>query len=272
MSEGPGFGGRDADDPATPRHRARKRFGQNFLRDPSVVERMLAAMRPESGQRIVEVGPGLGALTWPLLERVGHLTVVEIDRDLVARLEGRADPRLEIVAGDVLGVDFVALAGDSPLRIVGNLPYNIGTPLILRLLEARGAVADVHVMLQREVIERLGAVPGTRAWGRLSVLVQSAFAVTPLIAVPPGAFEPPPKVHSGVVRLVPRADAPDEAAMERLSRATRLAFTGKRKTLRNNLRGHLEPAAIEALGIDPGARAETLDLDAFARLARALVR
>ena len=127
-------------------------------------------------------------------------------------------------------------------------------------------------MLQREVIERLGAVPGTRAWGRLSVLVQSAFAVTPLIAVPPGAFEPPPKVHSGVVRLVPRPDAPDDAAMERLSRATRLAFAGKRKTLRNNLRGHLEPAAIEALGIDPGARAETLDLDAFARLARALVR
>ena len=254
------------------RHRARKRFGQNFLRDATVIERLLAAVRPEPGQRIVEVGPGLGALTWPLLERVGRLTVVEIDRDLVARLEARADARLTVIAGDVLGIDFAALAGGTPLRIVGNLPYNIGTPLVLRLLEARGAVADAHVMLQREVVDRLGARPGTRAWGRLSVLVQSVFEVTPLIHVPPGAFEPPPKVHSAVVRLVPRPDAADGAALEGLAHATRLAFAGKRKTLRNNLRGHLEPAAIEALDIDPGARAETLDLDAFARLARALLR
>ena len=260
------------DSPREAGHRARKRFGQNFLRDAQVVERMLAALAPAPGDAVVEVGPGLGALTWPLLERAGRLTVVEIDRDLVARLEARADPRLQIIAGDVLGIDFVALADGTPLRLVGNLPYNIGTPLVLRLLEARGAILDVHVMLQKEVIDRLGASPGTRAWGRLSVLVQSAFEVTPLIRVPPGAFEPPPKVHSGVVRLLPREDAPDAAAMAALSHATRLAFAGKRKTLRNNLRGHLEPVAIEALGIDPGARAETLDRDAFARLARALLR
>ena len=263
--------------PASPResgHRARKRFGQNFLRDAQVVERMLAAMAPAPGDAVVEVGPGLGALTWPLLERLDALTVVELDRDLIRRLETKAEgtaPRLRIVPGDVLDVDLAALHPGRALRVVGNLPYNIGTPLILRLVDAHAAVADVHVMLQREVVERLAAVPGTRAYGRLSVLVQSVFDVTPLFAVPPGAFEPPPKVHSAVCRLVPRADAPPPEALEALSRATRLAFAGKRKTLRNNLRGHLEPAAIEALGIDPGARAETLDGAAFARLARALL-
>lgn len=252
-------------------HRARKRFGQNFLRDDTVIERMLAAVRPEPGERVVEVGPGLGALTRPLLERLGQLTVIEIDRDLIARLEARAEPGLRIVAGDVLDVDLAALHPGEPLRLVGNLPYNIGTPLILRLVDAHAALADAHVMLQREVVGRLAAEPGTRAFGRLSVLVQSTFAVTPLMTVPPDAFEPPPKVHSGVVRLVPRADAPEAAARAALSRATRLAFAGKRKTLRNNLRGHLEPDAIAALDIDPQARAETLGLDAFARLARALV-
>lgn len=262
-------------------HRARKRFGQNFLRDAQVVERMLAALAPAPGDAVLEVGPGLGALTWPLLERLGALTVVELDRDLIARLEARAarttsaaagaDAGLRVVAGDVLDVDLAALFPGRPLRVVGNLPYNIGTPLILRLVDSHACLADVHVMLQREVVERLAAVPGTRAYGRLSVLVQSVFEVSSLFGVPPGAFEPPPKVHSAVCRLLPRADAPPPAALEALSRATRLAFAGKRKTLRNNLRGHLEPAAIEALGIDPGARAETLDGAAFARLARALL-
>ena len=266
--------GAPAERDAAPAHRARKRFGQNFLRDRQVIERMLAALRPEPGQHLVEIGPGLGALTWPLLERLGahgRLTVIEIDRDLIARLAARADPRLQIVAGDVLGIDLGALLPGAPLRLVGNLPYNIGTPLILRLLEHHRRLLDVHVMLQREVVERLAATPGTRAFGRLSVLVQSVFEVQALLAVPPEAFAPPPKVHSAVVRLRPRADAPPPAALRALAETTRLAFAGKRKTLRNNLRGRLEPAAIEALGIDPGARAETLDLAAFARLARALV-
>jgi len=252
-------------------HRARKRFGQNFLRDGQVVERMLAALAPARDDAVLEVGPGLGALTWPLLERLDTLTVVELDRDLIARLEARAAPGLRVVAGDVLGVDLAALHPGRALRVVGNLPYNIGTPLVLRLVDVHEAVADVHVMLQREVVDRLAAVPGTRAYGRLSVLVQSVFDVAPLFAVPPGAFEPPPKVHSAVCRLVPRAGAPTPAALEALSRATRLAFAGKRKTLRNNLRGHLEPDAIAALDIDPGARAETLDGAAFARLASALL-
>ena len=252
-------------------HRARKRFGQNFLRDGQVIERLLAALAPAPGDALVEVGPGLGALTWPLLERAGALTVVEIDRDLIARLEARAAPGLRVVAGDVLDVDLAALHPGRALRVVGNLPYNIGTPLVLRLVELHAGLVDVHVMLQREVVDRLSAEPGTRAYGRLTVLVGSVFDVTPLFAVPPGAFEPPPKVHSAIVRLVPRADAPSPAALEALSRATRIAFAGKRKTLRNNLRGHLEPAAIEALGIDPQARAETLDGAAFARLAAALV-
>ena len=264
-------GSRGAAGPREAGHRSRKRFGQNFLRDDQVIERLLAAIAPLPGDTLIEVGPGLGALTWPLLARAGDLTVVEIDRDLIARLEARAAPGLRVVAGDVLGIDLAGLHPGRRLRVVGNLPYNIGTPLILRLVERHATLADVHVMLQHEVVERLAAVPGTRAYGRLTVLVARAFTVTPLFAVPPGAFEPPPKVHSAIVRLVPRADAPSADELERLSRATRLAFSSKRKTLRNNLRGHLEPEAIEALGIDPGARAETLDGEAFSRLAAALV-
>lgn len=252
-------------------HRARKRFGQNFLKDQQIVARLLAAIAPRPDDALIEVGPGLGVLTWPLLDAVGQLTVIEIDRDLVRRLEERAAPGLSIVAGDVLAIDLAALHPDKRLRIVGNLPYNIGTPLILRLIEIHHRLADVHAMLQREVVDRLAAVPGTRAYGRLSVLVQAVFDVIPLIDVPPAAFEPPPKVHSAIVRLVPRTDAPPATILDALSQTTRLAFAGKRKTLRNNLRGHLEPAAIEALGIDPQARAETLDGAAFARLAAALI-
>lgn len=259
------------DGPRAAGHRARKRFGQNFLRDGQVIERLLAALAPQPDDALVEVGPGLGALTWPLLERAGTLTVVEIDRDLIARLEARDAPGLRIVPGDVLNTDLAALHPGRALRVVGNLPYNIGTPLILRLVEQHANVADVHVMLQKEVVDRLAARPGTRAYGRLTVIVTRAFDVTPLFMVPPEAFEPPPKVHSAIVRLVPRADAPSSDALAALSHATRLAFAGKRKTLRNNLRGHLEPDAIAALDIDPQARAETLDGEAFARLAVALL-
>lgn len=252
-------------------HRPRKRFGQNFLHDTTVISRLLATLAPTPDDAFIEVGPGLGALTWPLLELCGQLTVIEIDRDLIRRLEARRAPGLDVIAGDVLEVDLAALHPGRALRIVGNLPYNIGTPLVLRLLDVHHRLADVHVMLQREVVERLSAEPGTRAYGRLSVLVKAVFEVVPLFDVPPTAFEPPPKVHSAIVRLVPLAEPAGSAELNALSQATRLAFAGKRKTLRNNLRGRLEPAAIEALGIDPQARAETLDGAAFARLAKALL-
>ncbi len=257
-------------------HKARKRFGQNFLQDMSVIERMLAALRPEPGDAVVEVGPGLGALTLPLLARLDKLAVVEIDRDLIARLEAQQLNGLTIHPGDVMKFDFAALARelagqtDHSLRVVGNLPYNIGTPLLIRLMEQQAVVKDVHVMLQKEVVDRLHAEPGTRAFGRLSVLMQSVFEVTPLFTVPPVAFDPPPKVQSAVVRMKPRSDAPDTDTLDALQACTRLAFASKRKTLRNNFKGHLDDNALTDLQIDPQARAETLDLSAFHRLAKQL--
>lgn len=266
-------------------HKARKRFGQNFLHDMSVIERMLSALRPERGDAVVEVGPGLGALTLPLLERLERLAVVEIDRDLIARLENQQLPGLTIHPGDVMQFDFAALAHEllnthlpgntdntteHSLRIVGNLPYNIGTPLLIRLMECQSVIRDIHVMLQKEVVDRLHAEPGTRAFGRLSVLMQSVFEIRPLFIVPPSAFDPAPKVQSAVVRMKPRRDAPDAATLNSLQVCTRLAFANKRKTLRNNFKGHLDDEALGALQIDPQARAETLDLAAFHRLAKRL--
>lgn len=263
-------------------HKARKRFGQNFLQDMSVIERMLSALRPAAGDAVVEVGPGLGALTLPLLARLDRLAVVEIDRDLIARLEDQQLPGLTIHPGDVMQFDFAALAGslagdsNAPadtrhsLRVVGNLPYNIGTPLLIHLMECQSIVRDIHVMLQKEVVDRLHAEPGTRAFGRLSVLMQSVFEVTPLFTVPPSAFAPPPKVQSAVVRMKPRSDAPDAETLNSLQACTRLAFANKRKTLRNNFKGHLDDTDLAELQIDPQARAETLDLQAFHRLAKRL--
>lgn len=259
-------------------HRARKRFGQNFLQDSAIVERLLTAMRLNERDHVVEVGPGLGALTLPLLARLQRLTVVEIDRDLIAALKARQLDELLIIEGDVLQVDFSQLASTlsepSPaahsLRVVGNLPYNIGTPLLIHLLDFHARLRDVHVMLQKEVVDRLHASPGTRAFGRLSVLMQSVFDVSPLFTVPPEAFSPAPKVQSAVVRLKPRADAPDDSFIMALQACTRLAFASKRKTLRNNFKGHLDDQALVELHIDPQARAETLDLQAFHRLAKRL--
>ncbi|ASJ72198.1 16S rRNA (adenine(1518)-N(6)/adenine(1519)-N(6))-dimethyltransferase RsmA [Granulosicoccus antarcticus] len=259
-------------------HRARKRFGQNFLQDLSIIERMLAAMRLERDDPVVEVGPGLGALTLPLLERLDRLAVVEIDRDLIQLLEARNLDGLTIHNGDVMKFDFNALAaelaGSAPtehsLRVVGNLPYNIGTPLLIQLLDCHEQIRDVHVMLQKEVVDRLHADPGTRAFGRLSVLMQSVFEVTPLFTVPPESFDPAPKVQSAVVRLKPRTDAPDKAFLAALQACTRIAFASKRKTLRNNFKGYLDEAALENLQINPQARAETLNLEAFYRIAKQL--
>ncbi|WP_018716509.1 16S rRNA (adenine(1518)-N(6)/adenine(1519)-N(6))-dimethyltransferase RsmA [Arhodomonas aquaeolei] len=253
-------------------HRPRKRFGQNFLHERAYIERMIAAIAPVSGEAIVEIGPGQGALTRPLLEAAGALTVIELDRDLIAGLErlDAGSSRLRIIQGDALRVDPASL-GEGPIRIVGNLPYNISTPLLFHLTAGTAPVSDLHLLLQREVVERMAAAPGGGTYGRLSVMIQYRCRVEPLFDVPPGAFTPAPRVTSTFVRLVPHAappvDVPDE---ERLATVVTRAFAARRKTLRNALSGLLETDAIAAAGIDPRTRAETLSLDDFAALARRL--
>jgi 16S rRNA (adenine1518-N6/adenine1519-N6)-dimethyltransferase len=248
-------------------HRPRKRFGQNFLADASVVRKIVAAIAPRAGDRMVEIGPGLGALTAPLLQTLKHLHVVEIDRDLIARLEREfpAD-RLTVHAGDALAFDFGSLG--EKLRIVGNLPYNISTPLLFHLARFAPQVEDMHFMLQKEVVERMAAAPGSAAYGRLSVMLQYRFMVERLFVVPPGAFRPAPKVDSAIVRLVPYATLPHLAGDEALfGRLVAAAFGQRRKTLRNTLRDFLSADDWAATGIDPGLRAENLGVDAFVRLA-----
>lgn len=251
-------------------HQPRKRFGQNFLNDAHVIDRIVDLVNPVSDQPVIEVGPGLGALTLPLLERLPALQVVEIDRDLIAKLQARNIDKLVIHESDVLKVDWAALANGQKIHVVGNLPYNIGTPLLLNLLEAREHLYDVHVMLQKEVVDRLCAKIGSRAYGRLSVMMQSCFDIQALFEVPPSAFTPAPKVQSAVVRLKPLANPPTAEAIEKLTVATRMAFANKRKTLRNNMKEFLTAEALTNAGLDPQARAETLNLDQFFILAEML--
>jgi len=269
-------------------HRPRKRFGQHFLHDPGVIGRIVAAIRPVAGDRLVEIGPGLGALTGPsaltgpLLNAVGELDVVELDRDLLEPLRARcagSAGTLRIHHADALEFDFAALRGDGPrLRVVGNLPYNISTPLLFYLLAQAEHLQDLHFMLQREVVERMVASPGEgsygRLWsyGRLSVMLQYRCRAESLFAVGPGAFRPPPKVESAVVRLVPRETSPVAVQDERqFAEVVRRAFAQRRKTLRNALRGLLDTVRIEMAGVDPGARPETLSLAAFAALSNSIV-
>jgi 16S rRNA (adenine1518-N6/adenine1519-N6)-dimethyltransferase len=248
----------------------RKRFGQHFLHDPAVIRRIVESVAPAAGQRIVEIGPGRGALTWALLERAKSLDVIEIDRDLAADL--RADPRGQgricVHAGDVLEMDFEKLRGDGPpLRVVGNLPYNISTPVLFRLLSQRCAIADMHFMLQKEVVDRMTAASGGKEYGRLTVMLGVYAAVERLFDVGPGAFKPPPKVWSSVVRLrpteAPRFDIGSEAALRTLVTA---AFSHRRKTLRNGLKSFLGESDFEACGIDPQRRPQTLAPAEFGRL------
>ena len=252
-------------------HRPRKRFGQHFLRDPGVIDAIVQAIDPKPGDTVVEIGPGHGAITEPLAERAGHLHCVELDRDLAATLRRRFGSRdnVTIHEADALGFDFCTL-GDS-LRIVGNLPYNISTPLLFHVLQWSSLIEDMHFMLQKEVVDRIAAAPGGKTWGRLSVMVRYRCTVTPLFDVPPDAFRPPPRVTSSVVRLAPHERPPvDIPDPEQFDRLVATAFAQRRKTLRNSLRGLLDTADIEAAGIDPGARPETLGLEQFAALARAL--
>ena len=249
----------------------RKRFGQHFLHDPAVIGRIIDAVAPQPGERVVEVGPGRGALTWKLLERAKALDVIEIDRDLAEalRIDRRAGAGLNVHVEDVLRVDFGLLRGAGPaLRIVGNLPYNISTPLMFRLLEQRAAIADMHFMLQKEVVDRMAAQAGDDAYGRLTVMLAAYSEVQHLFDVGPGAFQPRPKVWSAIVRLrpstQPRFEFGSDPALRRIVSA---AFSHRRKTLRNGLKGLLSGAEIENCGIDPGARPETLTPAQFGRLA-----
>jgi 16S rRNA (adenine1518-N6/adenine1519-N6)-dimethyltransferase len=247
-------------------HAPRKRFGQHFLASPGIVAKIVDAIDPQPGDVVVEIGPGLGALTEPLLARLPHLHVIEIDRDIVARLvAAHAPERLTVHAGDVLDFDFGTLP--DGLRIVGNLPYNISTPILFHLVAQAARVRDMHFMLQREVVDRMVAAPSTAEYGRLSVMLQVRFAMQRLVDVPPGAFRPPPKVDSAVVRLVPRADAAacDAAALQKVVTA---AFTKRRKTLRNALAGAVTADALEALGLDPQLRPENLSVGDYVALSR----
>ncbi len=251
--------------------RARKRFGQHFLHDPGILARIVAAIDPHPGERLVEIGPGLGALTRPLLERCGRIEAVEIDRDVVPELRRRCAGAGELVVhqGDVLELDFARLhGGGAPLRVCGNLPYNISTPLLFHLLDAREVIADMHFMLQREVVDRIVAPPGGKIYGRLTVMLAAACHAQALFRVSRGAFQPPPAVDSAVVRLVPHATDPFPLPdRERFARVVAAAFSMRRKTLRNSLRGLVAPAAFAASGIAPDRRPETLAPAEFARLA-----
>ena len=256
-------------------HRARKRFGQHFLHDRNVIGRIVTALAPQPEDRIVEIGPGTGALTCDLLTRLAHLDAVELDRDLVAHLRsGFPADRLTLHSADALKFDFCRLASEGEkLRLVGNLPYNISTPLLFHLLDQAPCIRDMLFMLQKEVVTRLGAVPGGKDYGRLSVMIQYRCAVEKLFDVPPGAFTPPPQVDSAVVRLVPHATPPVAVNdADRFARLVQAAFASRRKVLRNTLKNFLRAEDMLALGIDPTRRAETLSLAEFAALSNAVTR
>ncbi|MEF8698947.1 MAG: 16S rRNA (adenine(1518)-N(6)/adenine(1519)-N(6))-dimethyltransferase RsmA [Candidatus Accumulibacter sp. UW26] len=255
-------------------HVARKRFGQHFLVDQQLIAELIDLFAVQRDDRLVEIGPGLGALTAPLLRRLDHLQVVEIDRDIISRLrQAHAPEKLTIHAGDALLFDFSRLGGaeEPGLRIVGNLPYNISTPLLFHLAGFARWVRDMHFMLQKEVVERMVAAPGSPDYGRLSVMLQYRFVMDRLLDVPPDAFNPPPRVDSAVVRLIPRAAAELSAHDEsRFAALVRTAFAQRRKMLRNSLRGLVEEAQLQALGLAPTCRAEELSVADYLRLANSL--
>jgi 16S rRNA (adenine1518-N6/adenine1519-N6)-dimethyltransferase len=251
---------------------AKKHLGQHFLHERGIIEKIVLAVNPQPDDRLVEIGPGQGAITFPLLDRHHALTVIEFDRDLIAPLTAaaRAHGELTVIHRDVLEVDFTGLAagGEGQIRLVGNLPYNLSSPILFHALDHAAAIRDMHFMLQKEVVDRMAAAPGSKVYGRLSVMLQAYCAVTPLFKVPPGAFRPPPKVDSAVVRLVPRApESIGVADPRRFAQVVRAAFGQRRKTLRNALNGVADSALIEAAGLRPDARAEQIDVAGFVRLA-----
>jgi 16S rRNA (adenine1518-N6/adenine1519-N6)-dimethyltransferase len=249
------------------KHIARKRFGQHFLTDRDVIEQIVQAIEPRPGQALVEIGPGLGALTEPVLQRCGRLCVIELDRDLAAKLRQR--PGLEVIEADVLRVDFATLAQThgAKLRVLGNLPYNISSPILFHLLDAVEYIADQHFMLQREVVQRMAAAPGTKAYGRLSVMLQWRYAIDALFEVAPASFEPPPKVNSAVVRMQPLRSAVAVDAGH-LSELVRVAFSQRRKLLRHTLGRWLEARQFGG-SFDLQRRAEEVPVSEYLALAGA---
>ena len=254
-------------------HVTKKRFGQHFLHDKNILSRIVEYVAAKPGERIVEIGPGEGALTLPLLRAARSLTVIELDRDLIEPLRTRARGvgELTIVHRDVLEVDIGTLAAGATIRLVGNLPYNISTPILFHCLDHAAAIRDMHFMLQKEVVERMAAGPGSKTYGRLSVMLQLRCAVEPLFDVPPTAFTPPPKVDSAVMRLVPLSpDRLPQVAFDVIDRVVRAAFGQRRKTLSNALKGVADADDLAAAGIDPRLRAEQLAPATFVALAQHL--
>ncbi|MEW8016988.1 MAG: 16S rRNA (adenine(1518)-N(6)/adenine(1519)-N(6))-dimethyltransferase RsmA, partial [Candidatus Thiodiazotropha endolucinida] len=249
----------------------RKRFGQNFLHDPGIIQRIVQAIDPQPGDNLVEIGPGQGAITTELLSLIGRMQAIELDRDLVGPLAERCASlgELQIHNTDALKFDFTQLAvAERPLRVVGNLPYNISTPLLFHLLDQADQIRDMHFMLQKEVVDRMAAKPGSKTYGRLTVMLQARAEVTSLFNIGPGAFNPPPKVESAFVRLLPLKQSPYQIDdWDRFSRLVSQAFSQRRKTLRNSLGKLLTADAITAAGIDPGNRAEQLSVAEFVNLA-----
>lgn len=247
--------------------RARKRFGQHFLTDRGVIAAIADAIDPRPGEALLEIGPGRAALTAALLDRIDSIHAIEIDRDLVRWLRSRFnEERLQLIEADALEVDYTALLAGRPLRLVGNLPYNISSPLLLHLIGHRQAIVDLHFMLQKEVVERIAARSGESAYGRLTVMLQAHFQVENLFGVGPQAFEPPPKVDSAVIRMRPWRGR-DEPPQQELERLTAVAFAQKRKMLRKSFIPWLEQQGIDSSGVEPTARAEDLPVELYCELA-----
>ncbi len=251
-------------------NRPRKRFGQHFLHDTHVIDRILQAIKPQAEDQLIEIGPGRGALTLPLLEQVRQLAIIEIDRDLIQYWQSRQLANLTIHASDALKIDYCSLQNDPQrkLRIVGNLPYNISTPILFHLFEHLRCIEDMHFMLQKEVVDRMCAAAGSPDYGRLSVMVQFYCEVQKLFDVGAGAFTPPPRVESSIVRLRPHAPGKYDVDQNTLQQLVSQAFSQRRKTLRNSLKSWFSAEQIQTIGIDPGIRPEQLDLAAFIKLAQ----
>lgn len=248
-----------------PKHHAKKRFGQHFLNDPYIINLLITSIHPKLDDQMLEIGPGLGALTKPILPQLDHLQVIEIDRDVINHLQHIGGDKITIHNVDALRVDLDDITDkDRPLRVIGNLPYNISTPLIFHLLETAPRITDMHFMLQKEVVDRITAVPGGKNYGRLSVMVQYRCETEYLFFVGPESFSPPPKVDSAVVRLMPWAEKPYQANDEKLfAQVVTQAFSQRRKTLRNTLKKLISGEELTLLGIDPVQRAETLSVEQF---------
>ncbi len=256
-------------------HIARKRFGQHFLQDKQIIQRIVDAIMPTPEQHLVEIGPGQGALTLPVLKRIGKLDAIELDRDLIPQLKSRCAEKGELIIhqADALEFDFDSLVTDSrPLRLIGNLPYNISTPLIFHLLKYAAHITDMHFMLQKEVVDRMAARVGTSAYGRLSIMVQYHCRVTSLFQVEPSAFNPPPQVDSSIVRLIPHREFPNRAEdYDHFANLVKTAFSHRRKTLRNCLRNIVSDADWENVHIDSQLRPEQLSLSEYVKLSNLLV-